>query len=612
MTPCVQGLTQCYPRQKACVYERTTGEALAYCPSGAHLQGCLTFRCPQMFQCEPCTGYCIPLSHVCDGIIDCPNGQDEKNCSKIVTCPGKLKCQTDEHCLHQANVGDGEKDCLKSGDDERTCKNASCPPPCYCLDVSFFFCEDKNLRDIPQVHVLATSLFLHNNSIETMGWNIAEYKLLVILDVSLNSIKVLQKSALVKKMYLHIFNLSDNHISNIEKGVFSDTVHLKCLDLSRNPLKAIDVFHNLFSLEYLFIDVTDVKDMVYALKSISANLSEVVFSKVSPVCCDFLGKRTICRPKISEHKCQDLIPRNILKCWLWITVIFCLTLNLFSIFWQVYTGKRIVNVVYICNIAAANILFAVYLGILGYIDKQYMGQFYIKANAWNISSLCKIAAGLLCLYIEISVIITSLILIDIQQNTFSMKKVHFSNNWLFAVCGISWITGVLISLIATTQSAYVSIENNACLTLNILPNFSSSISTLMTSALLIFHIICASVSYIISYLVIKRIKESQNSMKLYDHHQLSRQRTFQHAHKQLVCLSALSSSFCSYNLIICTLLQSGIHFREEWHIWLAVIVLPINSVLFPILTSFTTNAFRAFLFSLFSKLSPNTSTHGII
>lgn len=133
----------------------------------------------------------------------------------------------------------------------------------------------------------------------------------------------------------------------------------------------------------------------------------------------------------------------------------------------------------------------------------------------------------------------------------------------------------------------------------------------MTSALLIFHIICASVSYIISYLVIKRIKESQNSMKLYDHHQLSRQRTFQHAHKQLVCLSALSSSFCSYNLIICTLLQSGIHFREEWHIWLAVIVLPINSVLFPILTSFTTNAFRAFLFSLFSKLSPNTSTHGI-
>ena len=39
-------------------------------------------RCQQQF---PCLHSCIPLSWVCDGGTDCPNGEDEMFCSRYET-----------------------------------------------------------------------------------------------------------------------------------------------------------------------------------------------------------------------------------------------------------------------------------------------------------------------------------------------------------------------------------------------------------------------------------------------------------------------------------------------------------------------------------------------
>jgi hypothetical protein len=42
-----------------------------------------TFKCPG--------SYCIPLKYVCNGLIDCPNSEDEHNCGKQIKILKRFK-----------------------------------------------------------------------------------------------------------------------------------------------------------------------------------------------------------------------------------------------------------------------------------------------------------------------------------------------------------------------------------------------------------------------------------------------------------------------------------------------------------------------------------------
>ena len=65
---------------------------LATCRNGAHLSDCIYHSCPQRFECA--YSYCIKLHAVCDGVIDCPDAQDEHDCQAL-SCPHTLKCKRD-------------------------------------------------------------------------------------------------------------------------------------------------------------------------------------------------------------------------------------------------------------------------------------------------------------------------------------------------------------------------------------------------------------------------------------------------------------------------------------------------------------------------------------
>ncbi|KAM8978101.1 transmembrane protease serine 6 [Sarcophilus harrisii] len=68
--------------------------------------------CPGEFLCTV-NGLCVP---VCDGIKDCPNGLDERNC----VCPSTFQCEEDSTCIHLPKVCDQHLDCI-NGSDERQC-----------------------------------------------------------------------------------------------------------------------------------------------------------------------------------------------------------------------------------------------------------------------------------------------------------------------------------------------------------------------------------------------------------------------------------------------------------------------------------------------------------
>ncbi|OBS69392.1 hypothetical protein A6R68_02010 [Neotoma lepida] len=74
--------------------------------------------CPGEFLCSV-NGLCVPA---CDGIKDCPNGLDERNC----VCRAMFQCQEDSTCISLPRVCDRQPDCL-NGSDEEQCQEGRGP-----------------------------------------------------------------------------------------------------------------------------------------------------------------------------------------------------------------------------------------------------------------------------------------------------------------------------------------------------------------------------------------------------------------------------------------------------------------------------------------------------
>ncbi|OQV25002.1 Enteropeptidase [Hypsibius exemplaris] len=73
-----------------------------------------SYRCPG-------TGFCLRQQRVCDGYPDCPNAEDEMQCSK---CKDKALCYISKMCIPKAQWCDGNRDCT-NGEDELHCVTLS-------------------------------------------------------------------------------------------------------------------------------------------------------------------------------------------------------------------------------------------------------------------------------------------------------------------------------------------------------------------------------------------------------------------------------------------------------------------------------------------------------
>ena len=92
--PCYIGHSTCFNIENMCYYDTESDGTLSFCGNGGHLQFCLKMKCPQsdLFKCPD--AYCIPYRKLCDGVIDCPGGEDEKLYCPLSECPPNMyRCQ---------------------------------------------------------------------------------------------------------------------------------------------------------------------------------------------------------------------------------------------------------------------------------------------------------------------------------------------------------------------------------------------------------------------------------------------------------------------------------------------------------------------------------------
>ncbi|XP_058876894.1 transmembrane protease serine 6-like isoform X1 [Acipenser ruthenus] len=85
--------------------------------------------CPGQFLCS-LNGLCVPS---CDGITDCPNELDERNC----VCTGQYRCPEDSQCLDYYKLCDHHQDCLNATDEDNCTDSVECTEFTYrCADGS--------------------------------------------------------------------------------------------------------------------------------------------------------------------------------------------------------------------------------------------------------------------------------------------------------------------------------------------------------------------------------------------------------------------------------------------------------------------------------------------
>ena len=141
---CKSGMSDCGGATAHCILDRKICDGVVDCPGGEDEEGLTTSdgldiqcglvggHCRLYHALYPAANYtagslcrggvCVARRSWCDGVCDCAECEDEESCQEWDCGERRFKCRVSNICLHQARVCDGVYDC-GAGDrsDEHDC-----------------------------------------------------------------------------------------------------------------------------------------------------------------------------------------------------------------------------------------------------------------------------------------------------------------------------------------------------------------------------------------------------------------------------------------------------------------------------------------------------------
>ncbi len=235
MLPCGPGSSKCFHISHMCLKRRHPVHGhLENCRNGAHLIECQSFTCNGHFKCP---GYfCVHLVHKCDGIVDCPNIEDEKYCSWDL-CKQNFKCKTTPNCIHMQEVCDGILHCPLE-DDESVCDVRYCWNNCICLNYAFH-CESANASSfppgvmVPHIYISFTNTQVQTTLLEHFTDTFRNSTFIFLNHDNLTSVCLRRLQNVLR------LNVDNNRIQEIFPECFSGLQSLKFLSLRQNLINAL-------------------------------------------------------------------------------------------------------------------------------------------------------------------------------------------------------------------------------------------------------------------------------------------------------------------------------------------------------------------------------------
>ena len=220
---------QTFPNLELCLLVRDHYGVTKHCNNTEHLHYCADFSCPNHYKCS--NSYCIPMHTVCDGVKDCPQGEDEEQCSEF-ECRGYMRCKGMSLCLHPNYLCNGAIECTMYGDDEVLCNIRDCPAQCECIGF-IISCYQVTLYNLTlQKSFISKAILITYSLILIKYFSIASFRMIHLLNLS-NSKAIPQLDPLnFRKMErLRILDLTKVNIKSVGQTIFNDLPLLTSLYL---------------------------------------------------------------------------------------------------------------------------------------------------------------------------------------------------------------------------------------------------------------------------------------------------------------------------------------------------------------------------------------------
>ena len=447
---------------------RASGEQ---CRLAGRQRICPYMVCPGMFKCK--SSYCIHMSLVCDGQIDCIYGEDEASCTNL-SCPGFLKCRGEFKCISPDQICDGRVDCIGSFDDEITC--GYCPKFCEC-DGYILHCTVDNISGAVSVITGGTyskGVILKGNQtilsidilftlsvvfIDVSNCNIKQiifavhhhtfYQKILFSNFSANLIydTTFFRAKIFKKLL--VVDLSTNLISVLASKDLR-MKHLMAIYAQHNPILLIDVSNGMDSLKY--INLQHVKfHWRMILKTSYLKLKTAVTD--STLCCMwnkvldciYDGKFTKCNGIMKNM--ASLMALHFLTI-LALTIILVVLIKILKILIMKYKIKTYYNICILNHIVACTFstTCSVCLSIVGILD--------IHLINWRKSVGCHVINGLFSISVGTNlafkafsvVIIATKIKFPFAHQCLWLKKTFLLCTLIWLIYFILYSVNVLVAL----------------------------------------------------------------------------------------------------------------------------------------------------------------------
>ena len=443
---------------------------------------------------------------VCDGVLDCPDGEDEAACDKM-ECPGMLKCRKDTICVHPYQVCDQQVHCPYHEDDELFCDSTTCPVECECRN---FVVICKTAINLARLAVSTKVLVLKYSTITETYTNIKQWFQLERLSFySCNFLFLSTFLQFVNLRQVKIFKLENSNINFLSATTFSGLSNVKLLSLTGTKFKIVNkgMFNSMLQAQMLYLNFTGIiviRDEafcnLYKLKELSLFGNEISTINANTFSCLFenvvldLRENPLIEVNIfvalssvytskQVHCCgvqytcevnniiyvnakrnafcdRILIRSTTLHVVLVVVSLFIITSNMLTIVFNRVKILRLKDSIHLQHIAIGDMLLGFYITLLLVYDRLYSN---------NIIQLYKLRETDICTYIGIlpiiSIIVSRSELFLLTLRYLIAIKYHFASLFVktsYFQTGshvFVWIAGFSISL---CWSRFTSSDNYLC------------------------------------------------------------------------------------------------------------------------------------------------------
>uniref|UniRef100_W8BE74 Relaxin receptor 2 n=1 Tax=Ceratitis capitata TaxID=7213 RepID=W8BE74_CERCA len=426
------------------------------------------------------------------------------------------------------------------------------------------------------------TLSLAHNWIVDIERNSFTFPRLLHLFLAGNRLSVLRTRTFCPLRLLQGLHLNDNRLAHFELHAFDCMQNLTSLLLTGNEFKTLDprVLQNLTNLNYIY------------------------FSWFH-LCRAALHVR-VCEPRgdgISST--YHLLDNQILRGSVWIMAFVATIGNLLVLLGRYFYKSRsnVEHSLYLRHLAASDFLMGVYLTIIACADIKFRGKYIIYDELWRQSVWCDFSGFLSTFSCQSSTLLLTLVTWDRLMSVTRPLKPRDSGKMriifrLVLLWGLSFLLAALPFLPLQYFGGHFYGTNGVCLSLHIHDPFAKGweYSALLFILINTISLIFISNSYI---RMLQAIRDSGGGM-----------RSTLSGRENVVAtrFAIIVTTDCACWLPIIAVkvaALSGCAISPALYAWLAVLVLPVNSALNPVLYTLTTAAFKQQLLR-YCQAVPNT------